>query len=157
MTKKIKKLTQVILTKENSLRLKNIEQLIKVKSGYARNYLIPKQLGKLATISKIKEFELKRKKLYVQELRTIETAKKNKIILEKIKNFTIRKRINNKKRIFGTIKNKEIIDLIRNESNLELRNLQILPCLIKELGIYNLNISIYPNIIAKIELKLIGK
>jgi large subunit ribosomal protein L9 len=155
MTKKVKKMSQVILDEKGLWKVGNSENLTKVKSGYARNYLLPKQLAKLATNSTIINFELKRKKLYLEELKIIQIAQENKKTLEKIKSFSIRKRAGENKKIFGRITNKQIIELITKEANLRLVNVQILPFFIKELGSYNINILLHSTIKVTIELTVL--
>ena len=57
MTKKVRKEVQIVLT-QSLQKLGKAGSLIVVRSGYARNYLIPQQKGELATPGAVQAAEL---------------------------------------------------------------------------------------------------
>src|SRR6476659_3411150 len=100
MTKKVRKEVQVVI-KQSTQNLGKAGNLLVVKSGYARNYLIPQQIAELATLTAIKTLELKQKQLEENEKAQIEFCLKNKSILEQVDKFIIQKRIGDNIKIFG--------------------------------------------------------
>ena len=76
---------QIILL-DNILKLGNLGEVVRVRDGYARNFLIPKGLAKRATQSAVAEFESRRSELEKLAEKKLLNAKK---IAEALKNKTI--------------------------------------------------------------------
>ena len=102
MTKKVKKEVQIVLA-ETIPNLGKAGSLVVVRSGFARNYLIPQQKGELATLETINGLETKRKELEVKEKQFIDLCEKNKSILEQTNEFILQKRVGDDNKIFGKI------------------------------------------------------
>nr|QWK41902.1 ribosomal protein L9 [Protohalopteris sp.] len=151
-----KKTVQVILT-QNVHLLGKQGQLIKVKSGYIRNYLIPSKLGKLATPKLINQFKLRQQELTIKEKQSKEKYTKFKEILENLEKFRIKKKISENGKFFGKITKKQILDLISNKTGgtFELTKNQLELPEMKQVGDYTINIVLNTNIIAKINIKIL--
>nr|YP_009546208.1 ribosomal protein L9 [Gloeochaete wittrockiana]ASQ40269.1 ribosomal protein L9 [Gloeochaete wittrockiana] len=107
MTKKKK--STLLFLKKDIKNLGNSKTTSKVSSGYARNFLIPKNLGTLATVEKIQIVE-KEKNLQKQKVTLLkEQNKKKKQLFEKIKSIVFRKKLTNKKTLFVSLKEKDIL------------------------------------------------
>ena len=68
---------QIILL-DNILKLGNLGEVVRVRDGYARNFLIPKGLAKRATQSAVAEFESRRNELEKLAAKKLADAKKNR-------------------------------------------------------------------------------
>ena len=99
MTKKVKKEVQIVLTQAIP-NLGKVGSLVFVKSGYARNYIIPFHKGESSTSALVKLIDQKQKTLDSKEKSYIELCLKNKIILEQSYPFIIQKRISEDNKIF---------------------------------------------------------
>lgn len=154
MTKKVRKEVQIVLT-QTMQKLGKPGSLIVVRSGYARNYLIPQQKGELATPGAIKSLETKQKEIEAKEKATIELCKKNKATLEQFGQFIIQKRIGDDNKIFGKITLKQVRDSIESKTNLDLSNVVIEIPEIKELGTFSAAVSFHPSVQANIKIEIL--
>lgn len=149
MTKKTKKFTEIILL-QNIQKLGQTEKLLKVNSGYVRNYLIPNKLANLKVLTTGIE-NLKQK-----ELKNFELALNHKKTLENFGKFSIKKASGKSDKIFGTVTNKHIIGAIKQKCDIP-DILKVLPITIKKLGIYPVNIVLHPKVTAQIKLEVLSK
>nr|YP_010032370.1 ribosomal protein L9 [Schizocladia ischiensis]QOW07577.1 ribosomal protein L9 [Schizocladia ischiensis] len=156
MTKKIKKEMQIFL-KENVPNLGRKGNLINVKSGYVRNYLIPMKFAELATPTLIEKFKVQQKQLKQDQEQFIINAKNNKKILDTINEFIIKKRVTKQKRIFGKIRSTEILTLILNQTGINLRESDIVVPEITELGIYNITVNLHSTISTNVQIKIVSE
>jgi len=154
MTKKVKKELQIVLTKTTP-NLGKLGSLIHVKSGYARNYILPLQLGQLSTSATIKMLQRKQKILDAREKLRIDVSLKNKVILEQSHPFTIQKRISEDNKIFGKVTLKQVRTIIESKTNLDLTNTIIEIPEIKEIGTFTINVILHPNVKAQILIEIL--
>ncbi|MBS83122.1 MAG: 50S ribosomal protein L9 [Gammaproteobacteria bacterium] len=130
-------------------KIKNLGDIgkeVSVKSGYARNYLLPKKLALLPNKENIKIIEDKKK-----ELQVAEEALKNEAlqIKDKLKEYTIsfKAQVQEEDKIFGSITLQNIIErLIQDGFNLEKKNVNLPSGPIKNLGTFAVNISLHSDV-----------
>jgi large subunit ribosomal protein L9 len=89
-----------------------------VKSGYARNYLLPNNLASIATASAIKKASADMKKLDEKEAKTQDEVKEQADSL-KDKNITIKAKAEKNGKLFGAISEKEISENIKKQAGIE--------------------------------------
>ncbi len=154
MTKKVRKEVQVLI-KQSTPNLGKVGNLLVVKSGYARNYLIPQQIAELATQTAIKTLELKQKEFEQNEKVQIELCLKKKSTLEQIDKFIIQKRIGENNKVFGKITLKQILSAIESKTNLDLNKASIDLPEIKELGIYSITVVLHPTAKANLKIEIL--
>lgn len=114
--------------------------LVEVKGGYARNFLIPNKLASVATKDLAHRVEQIRK---AGEARRMTRLKEVKEIIEKLsgKTFTVYARAGNENRLFGAVTNATISDNIANSVGATLdRKYVRLPQPIKHLGEYEVEL-----------------
>lgn len=143
-----------VILLENIRKIGSIGEVIDVKRGYARNYLISKNKALFASKENIKEVEIIK-----QELNKKDQAKKKnaKMIQEKIKNkvIEIKKLSTENKELYGSVKPTEISKILENNEKIKINPSMIQPDKeIKSLGEFkvmiNLHSEIQENIIVKI-------
>lgn len=151
-----KKPIQAILTKNIHLVGKQ-GQIINVKPGYIRNYLIPSKLGKLATPNLINQYNVEQQKLAFKEKQSTEKYTKFKEMIDNLEKFIIKKKISENGKFFGKITKKQILDLINNKigGTVELTKNQLELPKMKEVGNYSIPILLSTNIIANINIKIL--
>ncbi len=140
---------KVILTEE----VENIGQpgdLLKVKDGYARNYLLPNNKAVQATIQNMKQLE-HQKRLIGEKLNKIKSeAEKLSKKIERL-SCTITKPAGEEDKLFGSVTSADICESLKNEG-IEIDKKKILleeP--IKNLGIFNIMVKLHPEITAKLK------
>ena len=135
---------------ENIEKLGKIGDVVKVKSGYARNYLLPQKKVLRANEENLKIFEEKKSLIESEEKKRKE---KSIEIAKKIKDaeFTIIRNASENDQLYGSVTSKDIIKEIKNIKNIVFLNEQInLKKPIKNLGVHKIEISVYTDIKEKI-------
>jgi len=145
---------QVILL-ENIKNLGKIGDIVKVKRGYARNYLIKFEKALNASKENIKIVNHKKEQLNEKDLVLKKEAKKNFEILNN-KNYKIQKLVTENNDLYGSVKPTEIAKIIKDKHNIDIKPSQIdLEKEIKSIGIYkvtvNLHSEIQTNILIEVE------
>ena len=146
-----------VILLENIRKIGSIGEIIEVKRGFARNYLISKKKALFASKENIKEVEVIK-----QELNKKDQEKKNKAksILEKIKNkvFEIKKLSTENKELYGSVKPTEISKLLEENLKIEINPSQIQPIKeIKSLGDFKVIINLHSEVQEQIIVKVISQ
>jgi len=140
---------------ENIKNLGNIGDVVNVKRGHGRNFLI--KYGKALKASKenIEIVNKKKSKLNEKNISLKKEAKKLYDIINK-KHYKFLKRAKENNEIFGTIKPKEISKNIENTDKLEIKPSQIdLSKEINKIGIYEAKINLHAEIQALIHIEVV--
>ena len=145
---------QVILL-ENIKNLGKIGDIVKVKRGYARNYLIKFEKALNASKENIKIVNNKKEQLNKKDLVLKKAAMKYSEILNN-KNYKIQKLVTENNDLYGSVKPTEIAKIIKEKHNVDIKPSQIdLEKEIKSIGIYkatvNLHSEIQTNILIEVE------
>jgi len=143
-----------VILLENVRKVGSIGEIIDVKRGFARNYLIAQRKALFASKENIKEVEKIK-----TELNKKDQDKKNqaKAIDEKLKNkeFTIRKLSTENKELYGSVKPTEISKILKDNEKIEINPSMIQPIKeIKSLGTFKVNLNIHPEIQSQINIKV---
>lgn len=136
---------KVILTKDYE-KLGQAGEIINVKDGFAKNFLIPNNVALPATKGNINQMELVKKSLIKKEAKNIDEAKQ---VVERIGDLTITFTVNASPegKLYGSITNKDIADKIFAEKKVEIDKKKIeLEEHIKEVGDYDVEIKLYKDV-----------
>lgn len=126
--------------------------IVKVKSGFGRNFLIPKGLASTVTKENLRRLEIDKKRSLQLELAKKEEIKKVAKELE-LTACNIVAKANEEGHLFGSVTYAIIAESFQKmgfdvkAENIELDDASLYP--IKQLGIYNLQIRLHPEIVAK--------
>jgi large subunit ribosomal protein L9 len=145
---------QLILL-ENIKNLGQIGDVINVKRGYGRNFLV--KYGKALKASKENIDLVNKKKAELNE-KNLELKKKAKKIYSSIdqKKYKFSKRAKENEELYGSIKPKEISKAIENISKIEIKPSQIdLGKEINKVGLYEAKINLHAEIQAKIHIEVV--
>ena len=143
-----------IILLENILNLGNIGDKVNVKNGYGRNFLLKE--GKALRFNKENEELVSKKK---DELNKKNTETKNKFkeiaMLINNKTFTFNKESKENGELYGSIKPKEITNLIKEIANAEVSPSQIiLKDNLNKIGTFKANINIHSEVTSNISVKI---
>ena len=143
-----------LILQESITGLGNPGDLVLVKSGYGRNYLLPSGKAIIANEENMKVYEAKQEELKLQEEKRLESAKE---IFEKINEFSVSQNvaISEEGTMYGSVGTKEISELLEaNDFQIERSAVRLPEGSLKELGNYVIDIELHPEVIAKINLEL---
>lgn len=128
--------------------------VVETKPGYARNFLFANQLAVEATPAELKALEKKN-----AERRQLEAEEKAEaeVIASQLKDLTLvlKAKVGNAGKLFGTVTNKEIAEVLLAEHGIKIdRRKIVLPDKIKELGIYRLDVKLHPEVKAELKVQV---
>ena len=140
---------------ENIKNLGNIGDLVNVKRGYGRNFLI--KYGKALKASKM-NIDLVNKKKVVLNEKNISLKKNAKKIYDIInkKNYKFLKRVKDNDELYGSIKPREISKTIENIDKVEIKSSQIdLTKEIIKIGFYEVKVNLHAEVLATIHIEVV--
>ena len=146
-----------VILLENVRKVGSIGEIIDVKRGFARNFLISKKKALFASRENIKEVE----KIKL-ELGKKDQEKKNeaKLINEKIKNkqYKINKLSTENKELYGSVKPTEISKVLEETDNVKINPSLIQPSQeIKSIGEFEVIINLHPEVQTQIVIKTVAQ
>ena len=144
-----------IVLLENLRKLGSIGEIINVKRGYARNFLIPQKKALFASEKNIKQVEKIKTDLNKKDQEKKKLAKE---ILEKLKNKTyeVKKLVTENKELYGSVKPTEISKILKEKENIDLSSSIIQPVTeIKSIGEFKVLLNLHSEIEAFIKIKVI--
>ena len=146
-----------IILLENVRKVGSIGEIIDVKRGFARNYLISKKKALFASAENIKEVEKIKQDLSKKDE---DRKKEAKIINEKIKNkqYEIKKLSTENKELYGSVKPTEISKILEEIEQVKINPSLIQPSKeIKSLGDFNVLINLHPEVQTQIVIKAVAQ
>lgn len=146
-----------IILKEDIQNLGSKNDLVTVKNGYARNYLIPKGLAVLATASAKKMHEENSRQRAHKEEKLKEVAEEQAKKLDNI-NIVIGAKTSSKGKIFGSVNTIQIAEELKQQGiDIERKNIYIKEEPIKEVGKYTATIKLHKEVSKDIEFEVKGE
>ena len=146
-----------VILLENVRKVGSIGEIIDVRRGFARNFLIAKKKALFASKENIKEVEKIKTELDKKDQDRKSTAKE---IDEKLKNneYTIKKLSTENKELYGSVKPTEIAKIIKDKENIEINPSIIQPIKeIKSIGTFSVNLNLHSEIQSQIKIKVISQ
>ncbi len=150
------KRVQVVLSKDVQ-KLGKDGDLVEVAPGYARNYLIPQGIAVRATSGVLKQVERRREQERQRILEIKRQAESMKTALQTINRFTISKQLGEDNAIFGTVTSQDLADAIQESTGKEIDRRGITLPEISQLGFYNAEIKLHPEVTATVEIHVVPK
>ena len=146
-----------IILKQDVSSLGNKNDIITVKDGYARNYLIPKGFAVAATpsVKKVHAENLKQRAHKEEKLKNeaLENAKSLKVI-----ELTIGAKTSSTGKIFGSVNTIQISEALKSKGfNIERKDIYIEDDAIKQVGKYKAKIKLYKNVEVEINFEVVSE
>ena len=135
-----------VILLENIKKIGSIGEIIDVKRGFARNYLISNKKALHASKENIKEVEKIKTDLAKKDNEKKQEAKK---ILDQIdkKNYIVKKLSTENKELYGSVKPTEISKIIKEKNNIDIKPSMIQPIKeIKSLGKFRVKIYLHSEV-----------
>ena len=148
-------MVEVILRKD-ARNLGRAGQIVKVKDGYARNYLLPKGIAYLATKENIKKWEQEKRRLLKQLEKQKASAQELAERLSKV-SVNIAAEANEEETLYGSITEAHIASALKEEGIDIDKDSIVLPVPIKKLGVYNVEIGLHPEVKAEVKVWVVKK
>jgi len=154
-----------VILKDDIKELGQCGEVVEVKGGYARNYLIPKNLAVQATPGNLKSIEEIKKQKGFRDNKKKKEADRIKDKLEKISitaevekiSITAEVHVGEEDKIFGSVTVATIVGLLKQQGFEIDKRLIILEEPIKALGVYTIQIKLEKDVIANVKLWVVKK
>jgi large subunit ribosomal protein L9 len=143
---------QIILL-ERIGRLGQMGDVVKVKDGYARNFLLPKGKALRATKVNLAQFETQRTQL---EANNLELKKEADAVASKLngKSFVALRQASDSGQLYGSVSTRDIADLITEGGFTVARSQILLDRPIKTLGQHPVRVGLHPEVVASVSVNV---
>jgi large subunit ribosomal protein L9 len=147
---------QVILM-EKVANLGNLGDVVKVKDGYARNFLIPEGKAKRATDANLKAFESKRAELEKAQAAQLTQAQEAGAKLEGFM-LQITQKAGPDGRLFGSVTNYDIVESLKKHGHdVERSQIRMPQGALKQVGDYPIQVALHTDVMATIKVSVLGE
>jgi large subunit ribosomal protein L9 len=147
---------QVILM-EKMVNLGNLGDVVRVKDGFARNFLIPQGKAKRATADNLKAFEARRAELEKAAAEGIAKAQEKAEKLEGLM-LQITQKAGVDGRLFGSVTNIDILDALGKQGHeVERSQIRMPQGPLKQVGDYPIQIALHSDVIATVTVSVLGE
>jgi len=139
-----------LILRKNFNQLGQVGEIVDVKDGYARNFLIPRQIAYPATAGNLRALEEEKKQIAKKESKNLAAAQELSTELEKV-SVTIPVTVGEDEKIFGSVTTKMIADALKEKGHdIDHRKIEIEEP-IKSLGIYDVKIKVHAEVTATVK------
>lgn len=147
---------QIILL-EKVENLGNIGDVVRVKSGYGRNFLLPKGKAKLATKENVEAFEKVRAELEKQAAQELDTAKTRAEKLHDV-SITINAKAGSEGKLFGSVGTVDISEALEAQGlNVERREVRLHDGPLRVVGEHDVEIHLHTDVNATIHVNIVAE
>jgi len=148
---------QVILL-EKVVNLGDLGDVVRVRSGYARNYLIPQKMARRATPDALKEFEARRAELEQAQAEKLAAAQAQ---AEKLNGVTVAipQKAGVDGRLFGSVTSMDIVRAIERDGlgTIEKSKVRMPDGALKAVGEYPVQVALHPDVVAELTIDVQGE
>jgi large subunit ribosomal protein L9 len=146
---------QVIL-KEDILNLGKAGDVVSVREGYGRNFLLPKKKAIKAESNNLKQLEHQKKLVAALQQKR---KKEAEVLAGKIAalSITIGREAGEEDKLFGSITTKDVCEALRNEGFIVDRHDIVLDAPLKQLGIFEVPVKLHPEVTGTVKVWVVKK
>ena len=147
---------QIILL-DKVVNLGGLGDIVKVKDGYARNFLIPSGRARRATKTAIAEFEARRAELEQAAAAKLAEAQ---AVGEKLAGFTVKlsQKAGVDGRLFGSVTNHDIAEALNKEGFVVAKAQVRMPNgLLKNVGDYTVSVGLHTDVVVDVNVSVLGE
>lgn len=145
-----------VILRQSIDTLGDIGDIVSVRDGYARNYLLPNGMAYVASKGNMRVLEEEKKQLLVKKNRELKEAEKIAAELEKHESaITIPMQVGEEDKLFGSVTKEMIAEKLAEKGfNIDRRKIEIDEP-IKTLGIFNVTVKLHSDVAGKIKVWIV--
>ena len=145
----------ILLNKVDNLG--NIGDIVKVKAGYGRNFLIPGGKAVPATPDNVARFEARRAELEQAAAEKLAEANARKGVLEGL-SVTIAHKAGEEGKLFGSVGTADIADAVNATGNkVEKREIRMPEGVIRQVGEYDIDVELHSDVVATLKINVVAE
>jgi large subunit ribosomal protein L9 len=139
-----------IILRQDFEKLGKLGDIVEVKDGYARNYLIPRSLAYPATDGSVRALTEEKRQAERRHSKELKTSEKLAVELEKL-SITLQMKVGEDEKLFGSVTAQMVADALK-EKGFEIdKRIIDLEEPIKALGIYTVNVKLAQGVAGKVK------
>ncbi len=146
-----------VILKQDVKKLGSKGDVAEVSSGYARNFLIPRDLAEEASSGNVKELKKMQQSQEKRFQKEIERAQK---LSEKLSSgpVVVKTKAGDNGKLFGSVTSKDVADAIKDQLNIKIDKRKIdFSEPIKALGNYTFKVKVHPEVHGKVTVEVIAE
>ena len=148
---------EVILL-ENIENLGSVGDKVSVKSGFARNYLVPQAKAKIATAANVAEFEAIRAELEKAAVEARANAESRKQAIEAIGTIEVTAKVGSEGKLFGSVGVADVCAVIESHGQIvEKSEIRMPEGALRSVGEHQVDIHLYTDIDTQVTVNIIGE
>jgi large subunit ribosomal protein L9 len=145
-----------IILRQDIESLGNIGEIVNVKPGYARNYLIPQQFAYFATKGAVNKIEQEKKQYLVKMAEVKSTAERLAVSFEELQ-VTIAMKVGEEGKLYGSVTTQMIAhELSIQGYDIDKRDITIVDQ-IRTLGVFQVKVKLHPEVQANLRVWVISE
>jgi large subunit ribosomal protein L9 len=127
--------------------------IVTVKDGYGRNFLIPRGLAKVATTGAVKAWQEERRQASRKLAQRREDAERLAAELSRIE-LVVTAKVGAENRIFGSITSQQIVDALAHEGvSVDRRKVEMTED-VRHIGVYTAEVKLHPEVVAQVKVRV---
>lgn len=147
---------QIILL-EKIVNLGGLGDTVNVRSGYARNYLLPQGKAVPATAANVEEFEARRADLEAQAAAKLNEAESRKAKIEAL-DLSIAVKAGDEGKLFGSLGNRDIADLVIAAGvEVDRSEVRLPEGPLRALGAFEIDVQLHAEVTATLKLQVVAE
>ena len=147
-----------VILMENIENLGSVGDKVNVKSGFARNFLVPQGKAKMATAANLAEFEARRAELEKAAAEALQAAEARKQEIEALATIDITARVGSEGKLFGSIGVADISDAIASLGVTgEKSEIRMPEGALRVVGEHEVDIHLYTDVDTLVRVNIIGE
>ncbi|XP_062172270.1 large ribosomal subunit protein bL9c [Alnus glutinosa] len=146
--------TRKIILKEDVAYLGKMGEMLDVKAGYYRNYLLPLGKAQIVTPAVLKEMRMEQERIEAEKKRAKDEAQQLALSFETVGAFKVRRKGGKGKQIFGSVTAQDLVDIIKAQLQRDVDKRNVSLPEIRETGEYIAELRLHPEVIARVRLNV---
>ena len=147
-----------VILMENVENLGSVGDKVNVKSGFARNYLVPQGKAKMATTANLAEFEAIRVELETAAAQALQEAQTRKQEIEALGAIEMTARVGSEGKLFGSVGVADVSDAIASlGGNVEKSEIRMPEGALRVVGEHLVDIHLYTDVDTQVTVNIIGE
>ncbi len=145
-----------LILNEDVEHLGTVGDIVDVAPGYARNFLIPRNLAVPATTRNVKQLEHTKRLIGVKRAKALTTATELSKRLGEV-SVTIARPVGEEDKLFGSVTNRDIADAVAKEGFTLDRRAIVLAKPIKSLGVYSVAVKLHADVSTQVKVWVVAE
>lgn len=145
-----------LILREDVYNLGKSGELVNVKEGYARNYLLPRNLAMLASSANVRQLEHEKQVIELRQQKLKGAAAEQAKKLEGVK-LTIKRKVGEQDKLFGSVTALDLAEALAAAGHKLDRRLIHLPEPIRSVGTFEVEVRLHREVTAKLSITVEGE